>query len=115
MFTFTGSGLKSLGCVWLYGSAHNVAWNTAFTVNCGKCSKTCKDKRGLKIHQSQTNCGKEGSQMFRTAVAPGKTQENSRQEAPHSTGDRLAPVSPQDLRMDPPDATPESQPHHVRE
>ncbi|KAL7889488.1 hypothetical protein AOLI_G00017460 [Acnodon oligacanthus] len=44
----------------------------------------------------------------------GSYQESSRQEAPHSTGDLSAPVSPQDLRMDPPDATPESHPHPVR-
>lgn len=62
------------------------------------CGKICKNKRGLKIHQSRTNCGKEGSHEQRTAVAPGETQERSRQEAPHSTGDLSAPVSPQDLR-----------------
>ncbi|KAL7889466.1 hypothetical protein AOLI_G00017240 [Acnodon oligacanthus] len=45
----------------------------------------------------------------------GSYQESSRQEAPHSTGDLSAPVSPQDLRMDPPDANPKSQPHPVRE
>lgn len=53
--------------------------------------------------------------MQRTAVEPGETQENSRQEAPHSTGDLSASVSPQDLRRDPPDATPESQTHPARE
>ncbi|XP_059378226.1 uncharacterized protein LOC132114105 [Carassius carassius] len=43
------------------------------------------------------------------------SEESSRQEAPHSTGDLLAPVSPQDLRRDPPDATPGSHPHPARE
>lgn len=52
--------------------------------------------------------------MQRTVVEPGETQENSRQEAPHSTGDLSAPVSPQDLRRDLPDATPGSHPHTVR-
>ena len=86
----------------------------ALEVKC-HCGKTCKNKRELKIHQSWTKCGKEGSQVQRTGVAPGETQESSRQQVPHSTGDLSAPMSPQDLRRDPPDATPESQPHPARE
>lgn len=35
--------------------------------------------------------------------------------SPHSTGDLSAPVSPQDLRRDLPDAIPGSHPHFVRE
>lgn len=53
----------------------------ALEVKC-HCGKTCKNNQGLKIHQSRTNCGKEGAQVQRTAAAPGETQESSRQEYP---------------------------------
>lgn len=85
----------------------------ALEVKC-HCAKTCKTTRGLKIHQASTKCGKEGSQVQRTVVAPGETQESSSQEALHSTGDLLAPVSPQDLRWDPSNASPECQTHTSR-
>lgn len=53
--------------------------------------------------------------MQRTVVTPGETQENSRQDAPHSTGDLSAPELPQDRGRDEPDANPVSQPHPARE
>ncbi|KAL0148227.1 hypothetical protein M9458_056459 [Cirrhinus mrigala] len=79
------------------------------------CEKVCKNTKGLKIHQGRTKCGKKGSQMQRTVVAPGETQESSRQEEPHSPGDLSAPVSPQDLRKDSSNTSPESQTHPARE
>lgn len=51
--------------------------------------------------------------MVRLRRTPGR--ESPRQVAPHSTGDLLAPVSPQDLRRDPDNASPESQTQPVRQ
>ncbi|RXN28473.1 hypothetical protein ROHU_019074 [Labeo rohita] len=53
--------------------------------------------------------------MQRTVVAPGETQESSGQEEPHSPGDLSAPVSPQDLRKDSSNTSPESQTQPARE
>lgn len=53
--------------------------------------------------------------MQHIVVAPGETQENSRQEATHRTGDLSAPVTPQFSRRDPPNTTPENQTNPVRE
>ncbi|KAI8485155.1 hypothetical protein Bbelb_370800 [Branchiostoma belcheri] len=67
------------------------------TVSVAKChcGKICKNSKGLKIHQAKTKCGQGVLQMQRAGVEPGETQEDSRQEAPHSTGDPQAPESPQ--------------------
>ncbi|KAI8501656.1 hypothetical protein Bbelb_209270 [Branchiostoma belcheri] len=59
------------------------------------CGKICKNSKGLKIHQAKTKCGQGVLQTQRAGVEPGETQEDSRQEAPHSTGDPQAPESPQ--------------------
>lgn len=57
----------------------------ALEVKC-QCGNTCNHKRGLEMHQKGPNCGREGSEVQRTAVLTGEMQENSKQDQ--------APVSP---------------------
>lgn len=74
------------------------------------CGKLCKSARGLKIHQSKTQCGKGKKQMQRIVETLSETQEDSSQEAPHSTGDLSAPAPSQSHRRDSPNTTSDTQP-----
>ncbi|KAI8506761.1 hypothetical protein Bbelb_152020 [Branchiostoma belcheri] len=53
-------------------------------------------------------------QMQRAGVEPGETQEDSRQEAPHSTGDPQAPESPQAHRRHSPQRRPATESQQPR-
>ena len=50
------------------------------------CGKVCKNIRGLRIHQSRTQCGQAGKQIQRTIVTTvGETAENFNQDQHHSS------------------------------
>ena len=56
--------------------------NAQTTMRC-ICDKTCKNSRGLKIHQSRMKCLEVGNKEQRTNIIPGKTEEVRGQESPH--------------------------------
>ena len=58
------------------------------------CGKTCKNLRGLKIHQGRMKCLVEGRQEQRTGQDPDQTQEKQGQEVHHSTQSLHANVAP---------------------
>ena len=60
------------------------------------CGKTCKNEKGLKIHQSKMGCGARKASTQRT-VQTGKTQEAVSQDANHSR-DSTAGELPTDAR-----------------
>ncbi len=47
------------------------------------CSKVCKNKQGLKIHQAQMKCLVQETAAQRTGPRPGETQEEPSPETPH--------------------------------
>ena len=60
--------------------------------------KICKNKRGLKIHQSRSKCSDVRTQTQRTEFSSGETQEITSQDSTHSTGDLSASESSHDSR-----------------
>lgn len=76
----------------------------------GHCGKVYKNAKELKIRQSRTKCGR-GEKLMQCRVETfSGTQEDSSQEAAHSTGDLSAVVPPRSHRKDSPKATPGTQP-----
>ncbi|XP_026059304.1 uncharacterized protein LOC113043970 [Carassius auratus] len=73
------------------------------------CGKLCENARGLKIHQSKTQCGEGKKQMQSIVETLSEMQEDSSQEAPHSTGDLSAPAPSQSHRRDSPNTTSDTQ------
>lgn len=64
---------------------------TTTTIQC-ICGKSCKNERGLKIHQGRMRCVTAAMTTQRTEVTSGKTQEEPGPEATHSA--QSLPVSP---------------------
>ncbi len=58
------------------------------------CGKTCKNLRGLKIHQCRMKCLMGGRQEQRTGQDPDQTQEKQGQEVHHRTQSLHANVAP---------------------
>ena len=56
------------------------------------CGKTCKNQRGLKIHQSQMKCLEGGNREQHAGASPGKTEEVQGQESYHSAQSLQASV-----------------------
>ena len=56
------------------------------------CGKTCKNQRGLKIHQSRMKCLEGGNREQRAGASPGKTEEVQGPESYHSAQSLQASV-----------------------
>ena len=56
------------------------------------CGKTCKNQRGLKIHQSRMKCLEGGNREQSAGTSPGRTEEVQGQESYHSTQSLQASV-----------------------
>ena len=56
------------------------------------CGKTCKNQRGLKIHQSRMKCLEGRNREQRAGACPGKTEEVQGQESYHSAQSLQASV-----------------------
>ena len=56
------------------------------------CGKTCKNQRGLKIHQGQMKCLEGANREQRAGASPGKTEEVQGQESYHSAQSLQASV-----------------------
>lgn len=73
------------------------------------CGRVCKNAKGLNIHQSRIKCRRGEKQRQHTAETLGEMQEDSSQEATHSTGDLSAAVPPQSHRRNSPNTTPDTE------
>ncbi|XP_016087054.1 uncharacterized protein, partial [Sinocyclocheilus grahami] len=63
------------------------------------CGKLCKNHRGLKIHQARMKCLERESEVQRTGLEPGETQEEPGQEATHRAQSLHAPEPPNPSRV----------------
>lgn len=77
------------------------------------CAKISKNARGLKVHKPRTTCGSEEKQVQHIMETLSEPQEDSSQDAPHSTGNLSASAPPQSQRRDSPNTT--SGTHPTRE
>ena len=66
---------------------------TTTTVRC-ICGKSCKNERGLKIHQGRMKCLVQESGTQRTGPSPGETTEEPGRETPHRAQNLLVTNPP---------------------
>jgi hypothetical protein len=66
--------------------------DTTTTAVC-RCGKTCKNSRGLKIHQARMKCLENEHVSQRTDATSDETQEEPSQEAPHSAQSLRVPLT----------------------